>query len=130
MILWCAFIPHIVLPFSGCPLFYAPYTLAFLGIIADRLQVKMLAEKHGTTAATILLKWAIQRGTSVVPKSFNSERIRENFDAVARPRLSDADMEALTNLKGPGSYVRFNDPRLYYGFDIYDESTDQPETSG
>lgn len=83
--------------------------------------MKTLAEKHGTTLATILLKWAIQRGTSAVPKSFNAERIRENFEAVARPNLSDADMEALNKLKGPGSFVRFNDPRHYYGFDIYDE---------
>ena len=85
-----------------------------------------MAEKHGTTPAAILLKWAVQRGTSVVPKSFNTLRIKENLEAVAGPDLPEADMEALNNLKGPGSYVRFNDPRTYYGFDIYDEENDQP----
>lgn len=89
-------------------------------------QVTALAEKHRTTPAAILLKWAVQRGASVVPKSFNTGRIRENLEAVARPDLPEPDMEALNNLKGPGSYVRFNDPKTYYGFDIYDEENDQP----
>ncbi|KAK3339127.1 hypothetical protein B0H65DRAFT_551869 [Neurospora tetraspora] len=92
--------------------------------------VKALADKHGTTPAAVLLKWAVQRGTSVVPKSFDAERIRENLEAVARPDLSEADMEALNNPRGPGRHVRFNDPKTYYGFDIDDEENGQPVQTG
>ena len=39
-----------------------------------------LSEKYHKTIAQILLRWGIQRGTVVIPKSTHTERIRENFD--------------------------------------------------
>eukprot|EP01032_Pedospumella_encystans_P021319 gene21319-24188_t len=41
--------------------------------------VRRVAEETGKTPAQVLIRWALQRGTSVIPKSANPERIRENF---------------------------------------------------
>ena len=38
-----------------------------------------LAEKYNVTTAQILLKWAIQRGFAILPRSTNSVRMEENF---------------------------------------------------
>ena len=37
-----------------------------------------LGARHGKTAAQVMIRWAIQRGTSVIPKSTRRERIHEN----------------------------------------------------
>jgi diketogulonate reductase-like aldo/keto reductase len=39
-----------------------------------------LAERHGKTPAQIVLRWHIEHGLSVIPKSVRTERIRENID--------------------------------------------------
>ena len=60
-----------------------------------------IAERSGRTPAQVLLRWAVQRGIPVIPKSTRRERIVENaqiFDFA----LSDADMEALDALDETG----------------------------
>lgn len=42
--------------------------------------VNLVAEKLGKTTAQVTLRWGLQMGHSLVPKSTNPERIRENFD--------------------------------------------------
>ena len=42
--------------------------------------VKAVAESTGKTPAQVLLRWAVQRGTAVIPKSQNADRIAENLD--------------------------------------------------
>lgn len=39
-----------------------------------------VAEKLGKTTAQVALRWGLQMGHSVLPKSTNEERIKENFD--------------------------------------------------
>jgi diketogulonate reductase-like aldo/keto reductase len=38
-----------------------------------------LAQQHGKTPAQIVLRWHVQSGLIVIPKSVNEQRIRENF---------------------------------------------------
>ena len=40
----------------------------------------MIAEKLGKTPAQVAIRWGLQMGHSVLPKSTREERIKENFD--------------------------------------------------
>jgi diketogulonate reductase-like aldo/keto reductase len=64
-----------------------------------------IAERNGRTPAQVLLRWAVQRGIPVIPKSTKRERIEENaqiFDFT----LSDGDMQALDALDETGGTGR------------------------
>lgn len=63
----------------------------------DNLVITHIGEKYGKTSAQIMLRWNIQRGVVVIPKSTHIERMAENFD-VFDFILSDEDMGAITAL--------------------------------
>ena len=63
-----------------------------------------IAEVHGATPAQVLIRWAIERGTSVIPKSSNAKRIRENL-ASAELELSAEDMGRIAELELGFRYV-------------------------
>jgi alcohol dehydrogenase (NADP+) len=63
-----------------------------------------IAEKHGATPAQVLIRWAIERGTAVIPKSVNPGRIAENFAATQVP-LTDEDMNQIAALDRGQRYV-------------------------
>lgn len=46
----------------------------------------------------MLIKWAIQRGTSVIPKSTKDERIKENFQVFGW-EIPEEDFKALCSIK-------------------------------
>ncbi|QIB52299.1 aldo/keto reductase [Pseudomonas sp. OIL-1] len=48
-------------------------------ILADPL-IKALADKHGKTAAQVVLRWHLDNDFVIFPKSVHTERMRENFD--------------------------------------------------
>jgi 2,5-diketo-D-gluconate reductase A len=56
-----------------------------------------IAERKGRTAAQVIIRWHLQHGVVVIPKSVNPERIRSNAQ-VAGFRLGDDDMAALDAL--------------------------------
>jgi diketogulonate reductase-like aldo/keto reductase len=59
--------------------------------------VQRIAASIGRTPAQVLLRWSLERGLVVIPKSTHRERIEENaqiFDFM----LSDTDMAALDTL--------------------------------
>lgn len=56
-----------------------------------------IAEANGATAVQVALRWALQHGTIVIPKSANPERIRENADLFGF-ELSDGEMAAIDAL--------------------------------
>lgn len=56
-----------------------------------------LAEKHGKTAAQVIMRWHIQRGNIVIPGSKTPEHIAQNLD-VFDFELTDGDMAAIASL--------------------------------
>jgi len=60
-----------------------------------------LAKKHGKTAAQVLIRWGVDTGTTVIPKSVKAHRIVENFD-VQDFALGEDDLAALAGLSRQG----------------------------
>lgn len=71
--------------------------------------VMVAAQAHGKTPAQVLLKWGIQRGTAVIPKTTKPERMRENL-AIDDFELSQVEMAAINALN---QNRRFNDPGVF-----------------
>ncbi len=57
-----------------------------------------IAEAHGVTPAQVVIRWHVQQGTIVIPKSVTPERIRENIDVFGF-ELSDDEMAAMATLE-------------------------------
>ncbi len=71
------------------------------------LQEPVLAEiaaAHGVTPAQVLIQWALQRGTAVIPKSVKPARIAQNLAAV-QVTLSADDVAKITALDRHRRYV-------------------------
>ena len=66
--------------------------------------IQDIAEKHGASAAQVLISWAIHRGTSVIPKSVTPAHIKDNL-AAADLELSDDDMDAIADLDRHRRYL-------------------------
>lgn len=56
-----------------------------------------IAGKHGKTVAQVILRWQIQRGVAVIPKSVRRERIEENVN-VFDFELAPEEMESIATL--------------------------------
>ena len=69
--------------------------------LLDRPEVIAIAAAHERTPAQVVLRWHLQLGNIVIPKSVRAERIRENFD-VLDFSLTDGEMAQLSALDGPG----------------------------
>jgi diketogulonate reductase-like aldo/keto reductase len=84
-------------------------------LLGDKTIVK-IAHAHGKTPAQVLLRFAMQRETIVIPKSTHSGRIKENievFDFV----LSDTDMDAIARLD---RHQRLVDPYVWGKIPYFD----------
>lgn len=83
-----------------------------------------IAKSKGVSPAQVLIRWAIQRGTSVIPKSVNPGRMKQNLDA-ASMELSDEEMQKLAKLDYNNRYVVgafWNAPDLGYSVEtLWDE---------
>ncbi len=56
-----------------------------------------IAEHHDVTPAQVVLRWHVQHGVVVIPKSVHPERIRENFDLFGFS-IDEAEMARLDAL--------------------------------
>jgi diketogulonate reductase-like aldo/keto reductase len=74
--------------------------------------IVQIAQAHGKTAAQTIIRWHLQIGNVVIPKSVTPARIRENFEVFGF-ELSEAEMDAIAALDAgtrigpnPDTFVR------------------------
>ncbi|MDG1894189.1 MAG: aldo/keto reductase [Fuerstiella sp.] len=74
--------------------------------VLEHAVVKDIATAVGRTPAQVLLRWGVQRGTAVIPKTSSRDRMEENIN-VFDFELTDAQAKAISSLD---QQRRFNDP--------------------
>lgn len=87
---------------------WAPFAEGAHNIFKNEM-LSGIAEKHGKTVGQVILRWNVQRGVVVIPKSSKAERIKENFDVFGF-ELTDEDMESITILEAGLKTVDHTDP--------------------
>jgi D-xylose reductase len=89
---------------------YVPLGMAMPGegVLEDPV-VAGIARAVGRTSAQVVLRWAVQRGTGVIPKTSRPERLRENL-AIGDFALEPEQMAAISALDRGR---RFNDPGVF-----------------
>ena len=84
-------------------------------LINDAVIVE-IAGRHKKTSAQVLLKWGVQRGTIVIPKSVTPSRIKENID-IFEFELSKDEMQNIAGLEIPERLVN---PIEWWGIPYFD----------
>ncbi|GMH94562.1 hypothetical protein TL16_g12941 [Triparma laevis f. inornata] len=79
-----------------------------IGLLQDPL-ILSLASKHSKSPAQILLRWGVQRGTAIIPKTSSERRLRENLDLFDF-ELEEEDVEGI---EGLNRNMRYNDPGVF-----------------
>jgi D-xylose reductase len=75
----------------------------------EQAVVREIAKRHGKTPAQILLRWGVQRGTAVIPKTTRSDRLRENLDIFG----FEPAVEEMKQINALDRGRRFNDPGVF-----------------
>ena len=71
-----------------------------------------IAEKYGKSAAQVILRWNVQRGVVVIPKSVHKNRMEQNID-IWDFKLADDDMAEISKLDiGHSEIVNHFDPEF------------------
>ena len=71
--------------------------------------IQQISSQYGKSAAQIVLRWGVQRGTAVIPKTVRIERLKENL-SIFDFALTDAEMQRISQLD---QNRRFNDPGVF-----------------
>lgn len=86
------------------------------GGMFDLPELKAIGEKYGKTAAQVILRWHLQRGIVIIPKSTHIERMEENLN-VFDFKLTDGDMAEIAKLdKNTSSFFSHYDPAMVEWF--------------
>lgn len=86
------------------------------GGLFENVTLKAIGEKYGKTTAQVMLRWHIQRGVVVIPKSTHRERMEENLN-VFDFELTAQDMEQIAALdKKESSFFSHYDPAMVEWF--------------
>jgi diketogulonate reductase-like aldo/keto reductase len=88
------------------------YSPLGVGNLLGNDTVTSIASSYEVTPAQVLIRWSLQLGNVVIPRSSSAERIAQNFDVFGF-ELSAADMDALSALDD-GTRYRPN-PETYTG---------------
>uniref|UniRef100_A0A7M4FJL4 Aldo-keto reductase family 1 member D1 n=1 Tax=Crocodylus porosus TaxID=8502 RepID=A0A7M4FJL4_CROPO len=86
-----------------CFIFYSRVNVSSPPLLKDPV-LNAIGKKYNKTAAQVALRFSIQRGVVVIPKSFHPERIKENFQ-IFDFCLSDEDMKEILALNKNVRYV-------------------------
>ena len=71
-----------------------------------------IAKRHNKTVAQVMLRWNVQRGIVVIPKTSHVERMKENID-IFDFELSDEEMKAIATLDEDRSlWLDYDDPYI------------------
>lgn len=82
----------------------------------DLSELKEIGDKYGKTVAQVILRWHLQRGIVVIPKSTHLERMKENFN-VFDFELAQEDMDVISKLdKNESSFFSHQDPSIVEWF--------------
>lgn len=101
---------------------WGPFAEGSHGIFTDPV-LTGIGKKYGKSAAQVALRWNVQRGVVVIPKSTHRERMEQNFD-IWNFTLSDEDMKTISRMDiGHSKIVDHNDPafiRMLHGIKVHD----------
>lgn len=75
---------------------WGPFAEGRNGIFSNGL-LSRIGEAHGKSVAQVILRWLVQRGVIVIPKSVRPERMAENLD-IFDFELSDEQMASIASL--------------------------------
>lgn len=79
-------------------------------------ELKEIGDKYGKTVAQVILRWHLQRGIVVIPKSTHLERMKENFN-VFDFELAHENMDVISKLdKNESSFFSHQDPSIVEWF--------------
>lgn len=88
---------------------WGPFAEGNHGIFTHPVLTK-IGEKYGKSAAQTALRWNVQRGVVVIPKSVHKDRMEQNMD-IWDFKLSDEDMAEIAKLDlGHSEIVNHDDP--------------------
>ena len=88
---------------------WGPFAEGTHGIFTHPVLTR-IGDKYGKTAAQVALRWNVQRGVTVIPKSVHRERMEQNLD-IWDFTLADEDMAAIAKLDiGHSEIVDHDDP--------------------
>lgn len=109
---------------------WAPFGEGRKGLF-DNPVLKSIGDKYGKTTAQVILRWHLQRGIVVIPKSTYKERMKENL-SVFDFALSDEDMATIRALDtATSSFFSHEDPNMVEWFvKMVKERKDKKDSSG
>ncbi|MBI4257166.1 aldo/keto reductase [Candidatus Uhrbacteria bacterium] len=84
--------------------------------LLDDPTIQRIAQAHGKSPAQICLRWGVERGTVVIPKSTSPEHIAQNADIFSF-ELSEGDMTELAKLD---RHLRYVDPYEWWKVPYFD----------
>ncbi len=94
---------------------WAPFGEGRCDMFTDAVLTK-IAQKYNKTVAQVILRWHIQRGIVIIPKSVHYERMVENFN-IFDFMLSEEDMTKITSLdKKQSAFFSHSDPNMVEWF--------------
>ena len=97
---------------------WAPFAEGRNDIFRDKRLVS-IGRKYGKTPAQVILRWDIQRGISVIPKSSHPARICENYD-VWDFELTAEEMKQIASMdKGRELFFEHDSPEMARMFGNY-----------